>query len=57
MGFIHQGSVLLCLEVKRNSIISEINTDYYNLIKNNIESKKSIFNNDIIVEIKNEDVK
>ena len=48
---------LAALELKRNSIISEINTDYYNLIKNNIESKKDIFNNDIIVEIKNGDVK
>lgn len=42
---------LAALDLKRNSIISEINSDYYNLIKENLFQKKSLFNNDTIVEI------
>ena len=42
---------LAALDLKRNSIISEINSDYYNLIKENIFQKHSLFNNDNIIEI------
>lgn len=43
---------LAAIDLKRNSIISEINPDYYNLIKENVLQKKSLFNDDNIIEVK-----
>ena len=42
---------LAAIDLKRNSIISELNRDYCNLIKKNINSKKDLFNNDSVVEV------
>lgn len=43
-------TTLAAMDLKRNSIISEINEDYFNLIKQNVMDKRSLFNNDIINE-------
>lgn len=44
-------TAIASMDLKRNSITSEINTVYYELIKENIKNKKDLFNNDIIEEI------
>ena len=42
---------LAAFDLKRNSIISELNKDYYELIKKNISNKKNMFDKDEIVEV------
>lgn len=43
-------TTLAAMDLKRNSIISEINKEYYNLLKSNICNNKNLLNNDNIIE-------